>query len=150
MEILDEPGKFYDCCLSRDYQDIPELPPEDSAALQGIRAWRSEHRKKMIDSIERLIAQAEKMAMSQYTRSAQRARWTRLAGQLIWYKDQILRAMTWEALEQDVNRMAKRVIQNEIRQERNVLTRPWTPTTFRKKDAEKPEPDESSKETASA
>ena len=148
MEIWDEPRKFYGYCLTRDYEDIPELPSDESAALQGIRAWRSEHRKKMIDSIERLIQQAEKNATSQYTRSAQRARWTRLAGQLIWYKDQILRAMTWEALEQDVNRMAKRVIQDQIRQKRNALTRPWTPTVFRKKDDQAPpEPDEASKET---
>ena len=51
----------------------------------------------MVESMEELLAQAEKLAMSQYARSAQRAKWTRLTGQLLWYKDQILRAMTWEA-----------------------------------------------------
>lgn len=83
-----------------------------------------------------------------------------MAGQLIWYKDQILRAMTWEALEQDVNKMAKRVIQDQIRQRRNVLTRPWTPTIVKQKQDPEPtesddasneeslEPDEASKETA--
>ena len=63
----------------------PEPPSVESEAMQAIRAWRATERKK-----------------PQYTRSSQRAKWTRLAGQLIWYKDQILRAMTWEALEQDV------------------------------------------------
>jgi len=57
--------------------------------------------------MDKLLAQVQKLAESQYTRSAQRAKWTRLAGQLLWYKDQILRAMTWEALEQDVHRLMR-------------------------------------------
>ena len=64
-------------------------------------------RKKLVESMDKLLAQARKLAESQYTRSGQRAKWTRLAGQLLWYKDQILRAMTWEALEQDVHRLMR-------------------------------------------
>ncbi len=79
-----------------------EPPPVESEAYQKIRAWRAAERKTMVESMDRLLSQALRMAESRYTRSAQRARWTRLAGQLLWYKDQILRAMTWEALEEDV------------------------------------------------
>ena len=77
--------------------------------MKAIRAWRASQRKSSIESIEKLIDQASRIALSRYTRSAQRAKWTRLAGQLIWYKDQILRAMTWEALEQDVNGLMRQV-----------------------------------------
>ena len=72
-------------------------PKEASEAMKAIRAWRATKRKKMVESMEELLAQAEKLAMSQYTRSPQRAKWTRLTGQLLWYRDGIFRAMTWEA-----------------------------------------------------
>ena len=36
----------------------------------------------------------------------------RLAGQLIWYKDQILRAMTYEALEADVHMLMRKVFED--------------------------------------
>ena len=85
----------------------PEPPSVESEAMQAIRAWRATKRKKLIESMDKLLAQARKLAESQYTRSGQRAKWTRLAGQLLWYKDQILRAMTWEALEQDVHRLMR-------------------------------------------
>ena len=85
----------------------PEPPSVESEALQAIRAWRRLRGKKLIESMDKLLAQAKKLAESQYTRSAQRAKWTRLAGQLLWYKDQTLRAMTWEALEQDVHRLMR-------------------------------------------
>ena len=75
--------------------------------MQAIRAWRATGRKKLIESMGKLLAQTQRLAESQYTRSSQRAKWTRLAGQLVWYKDQILRAMTWEALEQDVRRLMR-------------------------------------------
>src|SRR3989441_11693712 len=78
-----------------------EPPEEESEAMKGIRAWRATERKKMVDSMERLLSQAQKLALSQYTRSAERSKWTRLAGQLLWYKDQILRAMTWDELAQE-------------------------------------------------
>jgi hypothetical protein len=76
--------------------------------------------------------------VSQYTRSAQRAKWTRLAGQLIWYKDQILRAMTWEALEKDVHRLAREQEEDPRRLERQSLTmnRTWARTVVKKKSGE--------------
>ena len=73
--------------------------------MRAIRAWRATEGKKLIESMDKLLAQAQRLAESQYTRSSQRAKWTRLAGQLVWYKDQILRTMTGEALEQDVHRL---------------------------------------------
>ena len=67
---------------------VPEIPGE-SEAMASIRVWRQSERKDMIDAIDELISQARRAAKSPYTRSAKKAQWTRLAGQLIWYKDQI-------------------------------------------------------------
>ena len=89
-----------------------EPPEEESEAMKSIRSWRQ----KMVESMERLLEQARKLATSQYTRSAERSKWTRLAGQLLCYKDQILRAMTWEALEQDFQRLETIVCNERQRQ----------------------------------
>jgi hypothetical protein len=125
----------------RPAKEEPEPPPEESEAKQKIRAWRAEERKKMVESIDRLLAQAQRMAESRYTRSAQRAKWTRLAGQLLWYKDQILRAMTWEALEQDVKQALRDQAEDrrKLYEQRYPLIQPATPAPFqptivRKKD----------------
>ena len=80
--------------------------------MASIRVWRQSERKDMIDAIDELISQARRAAKSQYTRSAKKAQWTRLAGQLIWYKDQILRAMTYEALEADVHMLMRKVFED--------------------------------------
>ena len=103
--------------------------------MKAIRAWRASQRKSSIESIEKLIDQASRMALSRYTRSAQRAKWTRLAGQLIWYKDQILRSMTWEALEQDVNGLMRRVLADKAQSGRIPLppAPPWATTIIRKR-----------------
>jgi hypothetical protein len=47
-------------------------PPEDeeSDPMKSIRAWRATERKKMIESMERLLGLAQKLALSQYTRSS--------------------------------------------------------------------------------
>jgi hypothetical protein len=78
------------------------------------------------------------LAVSQYTRSAQGAKWTRLAGQLIWYMDQILRAMTWEALEQDVHRVLRDQEEDRRRLERQplIMNCTWAPTVIMKKSGE--------------
>ena len=52
----------------------------------------------MIETVQDLIQTSHKYAKSQYTPSAQRARWAKLAGQLIWYKDQILKNFSLEAM----------------------------------------------------
>jgi hypothetical protein len=71
---------------------------EESEVAKKIHAWRQSERKIMIDTIQDLIQTSHKYAKSQYTPSAQRARWTKLAGQLIWYKDQIMKSFSLEAL----------------------------------------------------
>ena len=39
--------------------------------MQAIRAWRATERKKLIESMDKLLSQAQKLAESQYTRSSQ-------------------------------------------------------------------------------
>jgi hypothetical protein len=88
--------------------------------------------------------------LSRYTRSAQRAKWTRLAGQLIWYKDQILRAMTWEALEQDV----KQVLRDQYKDRQELarsrvnypLIQPAKPAPFQPTVVKKKQEDEEDKD----
>jgi len=70
--------------------------------------------------MERLLKMALRFAESKYTRSEERAKWTRLADQPLWYKDQILRAMTWEALDQDYDRLRGKCTINEKRNRRHV------------------------------
>jgi len=110
-----------------------EPPEEESEAMKSIRSWRQ----KMVESMERLLEQARKLATSQYTRSAERSKWTRLAGQLLCYKDQILRAMTWEALEQDFQRLETIVCNERQRQQRPTWQRiepaPFVPTLVKKR-----------------
>jgi len=64
----------------------------------SINAWRQSERKIMIETVQDLIQTSHKYAKSQYTPNAQRVRWTKLAGQLIWYKDQILKNFSLEAM----------------------------------------------------
>lgn len=94
----------------------------------------------MVETMDRLLDQAQRMATSRYTRSAQRAKWTRLAGQLLWYKDQILRAMTYEALEQDVNQAIRDMAEDRRKQSLPryaVIQRaPFQPTIVKKTEDE--------------
>ena len=56
----------------------------------------------MIIAMDEMIEEARRMAKSKRIRASERIRWTRLAGQLIWYKDSILKNKTYEALEVEV------------------------------------------------
>ncbi len=58
-------------------REVPEVE-------KSINAWRQSERKVVIDTIQDLIRTSHKYAKSQYTPQAQRARWTKFAGQLIW------------------------------------------------------------------
>ncbi len=115
-------------------------PPEDeeSGPMKSIRAWRATERKKMIESMEKLLGLAQKLALSQYTRSSQRARYVRLAGQLLWYKDQILRGMTWEALEQDYRRLYRIVYEDHNKRMlptwQRITPAPFVPNLVKKKE----------------
>jgi hypothetical protein len=114
--------------------ELPERAREPSEAMEANRVWRETARKRMIESIELLLAQSQKLALSQYTRSAERSKWTRLAGQLIWWKDQILRAMTFEALEHDVHKMMRDMYEENQRQQRPTWKRiEWAPTIVKKR-----------------
>ena len=53
--------------------------------------WRQTERAHMIVAMKELIEEARKMAKSKRAPARERLRWARLAGQLIWYKDAILR-----------------------------------------------------------
>ena len=123
---------------------------EETEAEKRINAWRQSERKIMIDIVQDLIQTSHKYAKSQYTPGAQRARWTKLAGQLIWYKDQILKNFTLEAMTIELNALKKQVIESEKRRERESHTRNYPMIGFRKPedkkagDAEKADDGESS------
>src|SRR2546429_1982005 len=53
--------------LRQDSMREDEPPEEESEAMKSIRSWRQTERKKMVESIERLLEQARKLATSQYT-----------------------------------------------------------------------------------
>src|SRR5213592_3475345 len=76
---------------------------------KSINAWRQSERKIMIETVQDLIQTSHKYAKSQYTPNAQRVRWTKLAGQLIWYKDQILKNSSLEALTVQLEALKKRM-----------------------------------------
>jgi hypothetical protein len=123
---------------------------EETETEKRINIWRQSQRKIMIDTVQDLIQTAHKYAKSQYTPGGQRARWTKLAGQLIWYKDQILKNYTLEAMSIDLNALKKQVVESEEQRERESHTRNFPLIGFRKPvdkkagDAEKADDGESS------
>ena len=64
----------------------------------------------MISAIHEMIEEARKKAKSKRAPANERIRWTRLAGQLIWYKDSILKSMTQEAMERELILLKQRVL----------------------------------------
>ena len=112
---------------------------EDSEVEKSINAWRQSERKIMIDTVQDLIQSAHKYAKSQYTPSAQRARWTKLAGQLIWYKDQILKNFSLEAMYIDLQALKKKVIESQEHRNRQSLVRNYPRIVFPKKEDRKAE-----------
>src|SRR5712664_946902 len=95
----------------------PDDYHEESEVAKSINAWRQSERKVMIDTIQDLIRTSHKYSKSQYTPQVQRARWTKLAGQLIWYEDQILKSFTLEAMRIEMQELKKRVMEGEERRE---------------------------------
>ncbi len=110
---------------------------EETEAEKRINEWRQSQRKIMIDIVQDLIQTSHKYAKSQYTPNAQRARWTKLAGQLIWYKDQILKNYTLEAMSIDMRALKKQVIESEERRERESRTKNFPLFGFRKPEDKK-------------
>jgi len=86
---------------------------EESEVKKSINAWRQSERKIMIETVQDLIQTSHKYAKSQYTPNAQRVRWTKLAGQLIWYKDQILKNFSLEAMTVQLEALQKRMVESE-------------------------------------
>ena len=112
---------------------------QDSELKRRVREWRQSERKKMIDTIQDLIQSSHKAAKCQYTQSAQRAKWTRLAGQLIWYKDQILRSMTLEAMEIELQELEKEVMESNELKQGEIMKRNFPTLVFRKSEEDKGE-----------
>jgi len=112
---------------------------EESEVKKSINAWRQSERKIMIETVQDLIQTSHKYAKSQYTPNAQRVRWTKLAGQLIWYKDQILKNFSLEALTIELEALKKRMIESEEQRERQSLSRNYQTIVFRKPEERKAE-----------
>ena len=64
----------------------------------------------MITAMDEMIEEARRMAKSKRVRASKRIRWTRLAGQLIWYKDSILKNQTYEGLEVELWMLKEEVL----------------------------------------
>ncbi len=99
-----------------DRDEVREVPEVE----KSINAWRQSERKVMIDTIQDLIQMSHKYAKSQYTPSNQRSRWAKLGGQLIWYKDQILKSFSLEALTIEMQDLKKQVRESEEQRKREV------------------------------
>src|SRR5437867_7862337 len=110
---------------------------EESEVEKSINVRRQPDRKVMIETVQDLIQTSHKNAKSQYTPSAQRARWTKLAGQLIWYKDQILKKFSLEAMTIELQTLKREVRDSEERRERETRTRNYQTIVFRKPEERK-------------
>ncbi len=112
---------------------------EEVEVKKSINAWRQSERKIMIETVQDLIQTSHKYAKSQYIPNAQRVRWTKLAGQLIWYKDQILKNFSLEAMTIQLEALQKRMIESEEQRERQSLSRNYQTIVFRKPEERKAE-----------
>ena len=112
---------------------------EEVEVKKSINAWRQSERKIMIETVQDQIKTSHKYAKSQYTPNAQRVRWTKLAGQLIWYKDQILKNFSLEAMTIQLEALQKRMIESEEQRERQSMSRNYQTIVFRKPEERKAE-----------
>ena len=123
---------------------------EGSEVKNSINAWRQSERKIMIETVQDLIQTSHKYAKSQYTPNAQRVRWTKLAGQLIWYKDQILKNFSLEAMTIQLEALQKRMEESEEDRQRQSLSRNYQTIVFRKPEARKAEDAQNAETSASS
>ena len=112
---------------------------EESEVKNSINAWRQSERKIMIETVQDLIQTSHKYSKSQYTPNAQRVRWTKLAGQLIWYKDQILKNFSLEAMTVQLEALQKRMEESEEGRQRQGVSRNYPTIVFRKPEERKAE-----------
>src|SRR5213594_2253550 len=120
-----------------------------SEVKNSINAWRQSERKVMIETVQDLIQTSHKYAKSQYTPNAQRVRWTKLAGQLIWYKDQILKNFSLEAMTVQLEALQKRMEEPEEGRQRQSVSMNYPTIVFRKPEEKKAE-EEQNAETSEA
>ena len=120
---------------------------EDSEVAKEINTWRQSERKVMIDTVQDLIRMSHKYAKSQYTPSNQRARWAKLAGQLIWYQDQIMKNFSLEAMYIELQDVKKSVIESNERRERQSQNRNYPLIGLRKVGDRKSEEAEKTEDT---
>src|SRR5438552_6520096 len=78
--------------------------------------WRQSERHSMIAALRDLINEASRMAKSKRAPASERIRWTRLAGQLIGYKDAILRSRSFESMENEMFVIKKEVLEKKQKQ----------------------------------
>ena len=116
---------------------------EGSEVRKSIDAWRQSERKVMIETVQDLIETSHKYAKSQYTPNAQRVRWTKLAGQLIWYKDQILKNFSLEAMTVQLESLKKRMEESEEGRQHQSMSRNYQTIVFRKPNENKTESEDS-------
>ncbi len=122
----------------------------ESEVKNSINAWRQSERKVMIETVQDLIQTSHKYAKSQYTPNAQRVRWTKLAGQLIWYKDQILKNFSLEAMTVQLEALQKRMEESEEGRERQNMSRNYQTIVFRKPEERKAEDTDKAQDGESA
>jgi len=100
------------------------LSEAEPGPYEKIGRFRAEERAKMLDTMSELIEDAQKRAKSRNTPSRDRARWTNLAGKLIWYRDQILRSMNYEALHKEMEELRQRFLERERKQKQKEQETP--------------------------
>ncbi len=89
------------------------LSASSPSPYETLRAFRKTERAQLIESLRELIEEARGRAKSHATLSKDRTRWVKLAGQLIWYKDQVLRSMSYEAIEEEVSELRDLVLKKK-------------------------------------
>jgi len=89
---------------------VSDPPPEVEKDPYPLMAkWRQSERAQMIEAIRDMITESRRMATSKRIPARERIGWTRLAGQLIWYKDSILRSMSLESMERELTKLKDEV-----------------------------------------
>jgi leucyl aminopeptidase (aminopeptidase T) len=91
---------------------LSEAEPDPYGAVISFRATE---RAKMLAAMSELIEDAQKRTKSHNTLSRERPKWANLAGKLIWYRDQILRSMNYEALWKEMQAM-RELIETRIKE----------------------------------
>ncbi len=98
------------------------MSAEDPSHFEHVRRFRQAERAQHLETLRELAEEARKRAKSHYTPSKERAKWVKLAGQLLWYKDQVLRSMTYESLEMEVAELKQIVFKKDKPPERKPQT----------------------------